>query len=160
MRHAPAFVHWDTFNMISYHSYIWRSVKYTDTVCMCAHVSSNLLLIELNWDQRRQQQKLKAENERSTQVAISIIKEQKWRRGGREEGWKEMICSVNPNWITLITSLFLALFYIFFHFISNIHFPRFLLFFLSLLSTSRQYETVCLWLEREAAGWLLTTTFL
>lgn len=45
-------------------------------VCSCAPYS---LLIELNGDQQQQQQnqKLKEENERSTQVAISIIKEQK-----------------------------------------------------------------------------------
>ncbi len=139
--------------MISYLSYIWRSVKYTDTVCICAHVSSYLLLIELNWDQRQQQQqKLKAENERSTQVAISIIKEQKWRRGGREEGWKEMICSVNPNWITLITSLFLALFYILFHFISNIHFPRF--FCYSRVPQDNMRHSLSL--VRRGSSWLVT----
>lgn len=113
----------------------------TLTLCMYAHVSSYLLLIELNWDQK---QKLKAENERSTQVAISIIKEQKWRRGAREEGWKEMICSVNPNWITLITSPFLALFHIFFSIsFQTSTFPLF--FFGSSADFKTIWDTVCLW---------------
>lgn len=93
-----------TFSLLYY---LKVSEVHWHSVYVCVHVKSYLLLIELNWDQQQQQQqqKLKAENERSTQVAISIIKEQKWRRGGSEEGWKEMICSVNPNWITAITSL-------------------------------------------------------
>lgn len=122
----------------------------TLTLCMYAHVSSYLLLIELNWDQK---QKLKAENERSTQVAISIIKEQKWRRGAREEGWKEMICSVNPNWITLITSPFLALFHIFFSI--SFQTSTFLFWFLGRLQDDMRHS-----LSLVAAGWSLSTIFL
>lgn len=119
-------------------------------------------LIELNWDQQQSpQQRLKAENERSTQVAISIIKEQKWRRGGREEGWKEMICGVNPNWITSITSLFLPLFFyefffFFYYFISNIYYyPRFCARHSRVPQDNARRSS-----SLAAAGWLLTTTFL
>lgn len=104
---------------------IWRSVKCSDTDTVCSLLFVCTLVFIVKWAELRSAavtvvataaaEKLKARNERSTQVAISIIKAQKWR-GGSEEGWKEMICSINPNWITAITSLFLslALLYIFF----------------------------------------------
>lgn len=87
-------------------------------VCVCVHehVSAYLLLIGLNKDQQ--------------QGAAAEAWSRKWethsrgywfhtgtevKEGEREQGWKDVICGLNPNWITPITSLFLDLFSMFFY---------------------------------------------
>lgn len=89
-----------------------------NSACVCVHVCELVFIV--NWSgikisSKALQQRLGAENERRTREAIGFIQEQKWRRGEREKGWKDVICGLNPNWITLITSLFLDLFSMFFH---------------------------------------------